>query len=217
MEANKVDAPIVGRSAGLALMVTVVLLVIASLFFPSVSLIEPVSQTDFEAALAVILGNANLARVMTLFAILGMLLYAYGFSILFRNLGSDSGLSAALLRFGIGVSIFGWGIFAIGMGMRHLVIHLMQRSVEEVAAAEQLQQVALTTQTSMAAVFLAFLAVSPFASFLVGLGLIARFRGMDIQKLASIGLILMGVAAFVNFLVVQHFPTVDFGFGAGTQ
>ena len=63
---------------------------------------------------------------------------------------------------------------------------------------------ALTTHVEMAALLLAFIAVYPVASVLVGLGLSARFPRMNVYKIACYGLVAIGVGGFINFQVAQH-------------
>ena len=61
----------------------------------------------------------------------------------------------------------------------------------------------------MAGLILALVAIYPFSSILVGLGLASRFRAMNVFKLASYGLVVIGVLALVIFIIVQHSPGTD--------
>ena len=61
----------------------------------------------------------------------------------------------------------------------------------------------------MAGLILALVALYPLASILTGIGIASRFGAMNIFKLASYGLVMMGVLAGINFLVVQHATGYD--------
>ena len=196
------------KPAGLALMAGVVLLFISSLLHPGGAFIDPVDQTDLPRAIIVMADYASLTHVLTMLIIFGMLLYCYSFLALFR-VSRQEGLADSALRFGIITSMFGWGIFILAMGMRHFTIHLMQRSMDSAMAPEmqaEFEILALNVYTGMAGVVLALVAIYPISSILVGLGLASRFRGMNIFKLASYGLVAIGAASLVNFLIVQHIP-----------
>ena len=196
------------RMGGLALMVGIVLNVLASIIHPGF-VIDPVDQTDFVLAIQTMGNNASLAHMSTMMTAMGMLLHVYGFSTLLR-LSRMPGWGGSALRFGIVVSIFGWGIFIVAMGMRHLIIHLMQRAADAEPAIEAgLEGLALNTFAAMAGVVLTLIITYPFGSALSGLGLARRFTSGNIYRLASHGLVVVGIAGFVNFLIVQHAPGID--------
>ena len=210
MAATASNASSLSKTAGLAIMAGVVLLLLASIFYPGGAVIDPVDQTDFGAALGALGANASLGHLTAMVSAIGMLLYGYGFFTLLRLLRSQQNLSDAALRFGIAASMFGWGIFIIGMGMRHGAIHFMQRSAMETGAeAQALSDLALVCHAITVGLVLAFLAVYPVGSTLVGIGLAPRFSTMNIFKLASMGLVAVGAAGFINFLIVQHAPGVS--------
>ncbi|MXY00665.1 MAG: hypothetical protein F4Y67_07580 [Chloroflexi bacterium] len=194
------------RLAGIALMVGAVLMIVAGLFYPGVALIEPVDQTNFEAAMDVTGDYPSLSHVLTLLGIIGALGYAYGFMALYRAARHDSGIAASLLRFGVGTSFFGWAVFAVGMGMRHLVIFLVQIADGD----EGYLHAALELQVAMSGVFLAAIMIYPFASFLTGLGLTPRFSSTGIHKIAAIGLVAVGVASLATIMFAQHTASPDF-------
>ena len=200
------------KGAGLAIMAGFVLTLIASFFAPGSMLIDPVDQTDFAKTIDVMANHASLAHAMTFLVIVAMFLYAYGVLPLFRLPNRQGGFASPALRFGLIASLFGWGIFIIAAGKRHMIVHLMQRSMQAEAAPEmqaEFQNLAVATYADMAGIVLAFLTVYPIASMLIGLALAARFRGMNVYRLAAYGLVVIGVAGLVNFLVVQHAPGVD--------
>ena len=196
------------RLGGLALIVGVLLLFLASLVFPGGVLLDPVDQTDFPVALEAMADNASLAHLASMLSIIGMLLYAYC-ALTWLRLPRQTGLGGSLLRLGVFASLFGWALYAIAMGMRHFSIHLMQRGMQSGADQAYFADLALSVYAPMAGIVIALVTVYPIASMLVGLGLASRFKSMSISRLASYGLVLMGVLASINFLVLQHVPDID--------
>ena len=196
------------RLGGLALIVGVILLVLASLLFPGGVLLDPVDQTDFPVALESMADNASLAHLASMLSIIGMFLYAYC-ALTWLRLPRQTGLAGSLLRLGVFASLFGWALYAIAMGMRHFSIHLMQRGMQSGADQAFFTDLALSVYAPMAGIVIALVSVYPVASMLVGLGLASRFGSMSIFKLASYGLVVMGVLAGINFLVLQHVPDID--------
>ena len=203
---KSVNTNVENRLAGLALMGGAVLMVISGLFYPGVALIEQVDQTNFEAAMEVTGEYSSLAHVMTLLGIIGVLGYAYGFMALYRVARSESGVAPALLRFGIGVSILGWAVFAVALGVRHLVIFLVQIAEEN----EAYLHTALELQVAMSGIFLAAIMIYPFASFLTGVGLAPRFNSTGIHRIAAIGLAVVGAASLATVVFAQHTASPDF-------
>ncbi len=191
------------RSGGMALMIGVALVFVASILYPGGLLIDPVDPTDFVAAIEVMADYPSLSHLLTMLIIIGMVLHAYGsFGLL--GLSRKPGLGDTVLRFGIAVALFEWSIFVVAMGMRHFVIHLMQRGMDAPPLLQAgFEGLALNTYVAMAGVILALVAVYPISTILVGVGLARRFRSMSIFKLASHVLTIIGVGGFVNYLVLQ--------------
>ena len=192
------------KAAGLAIMAGMVLTLVASLLFPGGPLIDSVDQTDFPAAAAAMAANPDLAHTMTLLAIVGMLLYSYGFVELLRLRGQGAGFAVSVLRFGIVASLFSWGVFIVGFGVRHSAIYLMQQGVNAGEGTElqaEFANLALSSHITMMGLLLAFMVVNPIGSALVGLGLAARLGNLSIYTLASYGLVIIGLAGFVNMVL----------------
>ena len=196
------------RFGGLALIVGVVLLFLASLILPGGVLLDPVDQTDFPVALQSMADNASLAHLASMLSIIGMFLYAYC-ALTWLRLPRQTGRGDSLLRLGVFASLFGWALYTIAMGMRHFSVHLMQRGMQSGADQAFFADLALSVYAPMAGIVIALVAVYPVASMLVGMGLASRFGSMSIFKLASYGLVLAGGLAGINFLVLQHFPDID--------
>ncbi len=199
------------RHAGLALIVGVVLSMVGSIIFPGGPIVENVDQTDFEGAIAVLAANPGLGHLTTLMVILGMLLHGYGLLGLFGLTRGGAGFQGPGLRFGIILSLFGWGLFTLSLAKRHMVIHLTQRAdLEETASLQEFfDSAALTGHTEVAGLILGFIVIYPFASALTGLGLAPRFDGMDVFKAACYGLVLVGVLGFLNFIYALFVPETD--------
>lgn len=199
------------RAAGISLMAGVVVAFFPSLLTPGGWLISPVDQTNYAETLEVLSRYPNLAHVTAMAAAISMLLYGYGLLGLWGLRAVPGSRFSSLLPFGIITSLFGWGVFLIAMGKRHMTVHLIQRSTQT-AENPELQNVlfnaALNGYADMAGLILAFLSIYPFASMMVGVGLAPRFQSMNIYKIASIGLFVIGAAGFINFVAAQHFPSV---------
>ncbi len=195
------------RQGGLALIVGVVLLVLASFLWPGGVLLNPVDQTDFPAALEAAAANASLAHLASMMSIIGMFLYGYAASTWLRL--AEQGPGGACLRLGAYVSMFGWALYAVAMGMRHFSVHLMQRGAQPGADQAMFESLATNTYVSMAGIVIALVSVYPVGSALVGFGLAARFDSMNIFKLACYGFVLVGVGGAVNFLVLQHVSGIE--------
>ena len=198
------------RAGGISLMAGVVLAFFPSLFTPGGWIVSPVDQTNYAETLEVLSRYSSLAHVTAMTAAISMLLYGYGLLGLLGLRAVPGSKFSSLLQFGVITSLFGWGIFLIAMGKRHMTVHLMQRSTG--AGDPEMQDVlfsaALNGYADMAGLILAFLSIYPFASMMVGLGLAPRFASMNIYKIASIGLFVVGAAGFINFVVAQHFPAI---------
>ena len=199
------------RTAGISLMAGVVVTLFPSVFTPGGWLISPVDQTNYVETLEVLAKYPSLAHVTAMAAAISMLLYGYGLLGLLGLRSIPGSKFSSLLQYGVITSLFGWGIFLIAMGKRHMTVHLMQRSVEssgDPVLQGLLFDAALTGYADMAGLILAFLSIYPSASMMVGLGLAPRFKSLNIYKIASIGLFVIGVAGFINFVVAQHFPAI---------
>ncbi len=199
------------RHAGLALIVGVVLAMGGSFIFPGGPIVDTVDQTDFVASIGALAGNAGLGHATTLVVIVAMLLHGYGLLGLFGLARGSEGFQGPGLRFGIMLSLFGWGIFALSMAKRLMVIHFTQRAdlADTAAVRELFDSAALTSHMEMSGLILGAVAILPFASALTGLGLAPRFDGMDVLKLACYGLVAVGVLGFVNFLIALFVPELN--------
>jgi hypothetical protein len=123
------------KYAGLALIAGVLLAFVAPLFIPGYSLVTPVDQTDFPAAVDALGDLPILAQWMNFVALISLLLMSVGLLGLYPLASRQAGLGGKLLQFGIIATLIEWSILIIVTGMRHFEIHLMQRSSLEVGEA----------------------------------------------------------------------------------
>ena len=196
------------KYAGLALIAGVVLAFVAPIFMPGYALIYPVDQTDFAAAVDALGDSPVLAHWVNFFSLISLLLMTFAFLCLYPLASRQAGLGGKLLQFGIVASIIEWGILTIAVGMRHFVVHLMQRSElgEESPPPEAFEAAALAVHTDMIGVTLAFVALYPLASITVGLGLSNRFASMDVYKGAAYVMVVAGLVGLANFLFLMSVP-----------
>ena len=118
----------VTRYSGMFLIVGVILTIVSSLLHPGIALINPVDQTDFQAAVGAMGDAPTLSHLMTILNILGMMLTSFGVLALFPLATNQGGLSGTFLKFGILVSIVEWSSIVVGLGMRHYVVYLAQQA-----------------------------------------------------------------------------------------
>lgn len=195
------------RYAGLALMVGVLLAFVAPLFMPGYSLINPVDQTDFPAALQALGDSAILAQWMTFFTLISLLLMSFGFLGILPLASRQGGLGGRLLQFGIIATLIEWSILIAATGMRHFEIHLMQRTnLSGAQSTADLESAALAVHIDMTGITLAFVALAPLASSLFGIGLSSRFASMNLYKGSCYVLVAAGLVGLVNFLLAMNAP-----------
>ena len=191
------------RHAGLSLMAGVILAFVAPLFMPGYAFIDSVDQTDFGLAVGALAGAPVLAQWMTFFTIIAMLLMSFGLLGLLPLAGRQPGWGGRILQFGIIATIVEWSIVVITSGMRHFEIHLLQRSTlapEGTVSPAEFEAAALATHFEIVAITMAFLALAPIASSMVGLGLLKRFDSMSLSKLSCYILLIGGIVGLGNFL-----------------
>lgn len=197
------------KAAGVALALGVLLSFLAVLFFPGGSLIDPVDQTDFPAAIGALADNANISHATTLLFILALLLEAYGLLALFRLADMDGSIANAALRFGLVGVVFSMGLYIVELGTWHMVVHTLTHGLGDSVAQAELEDFAVVIFAMGGAVHFAFLAIASVASIFLGFGLVSRFAEMNIYKLASYGMVFVGAAGLLNLIVVQHIHDID--------
>ena len=151
----------------------------------------------------------TLAHTMIFLSILGMLLIVFAFVAgIYPLTAQGTSVANTLLRFGIILSVIEWSIVIVGQGMRHIVVHLAQRA-SSAGAEDQLlfTEIAGEVYASMIAVFMSFIPLFPIATILVGIGLVARISTMNLPKVASYGLVVMGIAGFITYILAMFAPS----------
>ena len=200
------------RYAGIALMASIVLLLATSWLLPGRTIIDPVDQTDFVAVRDALGDTALLAHWVTFAEIVSMLLMTFGALALYPLASRQAGLGGRLLQFGIIVSIIQWSFLIVAAGMRHFVIHLMQRSAlldDGSPLAADFEVAALAVQTNMAGVVLSLIVLFPLATMMLGLGLASRFSSTGPYKIASYVMAAGGLVGLVVFLLAMNAPGLD--------
>lgn len=183
------------------------------MFRPGILFINPVDQTDFPAAVSAIGKTPVLSHVTLLLHAFGLLLVSFGVLALFPLGIRQGGLGGAFLSFGIFVSVFRWLGIVVGLAMAHYVTYMTQSMANAPDGSElqaALQATALSVHTNMSAVFILYIALFPFASFFLGVGLTSRFQNFNAYKAASYLHALTGIIALINFIIVM-FLGVDHG------
>ncbi len=197
------------RYAGFALMAGIIVAIIVPLFMPGYSLINRVDQTDFPLALDAFRDAAVLAQWMTFLTFIATLTMTFGLLSLLPLANRQGGLGGKILQFGIIATVIEWAIILIATGMRHFEIHLLQRStlpMEGTMSPADFYSAALAVHIDITAVNLAFVAMAPLASSLVGIGLAKRFPSMNIYKFVSYLLPAGGLVGLANFLFAISSP-----------
>ena len=141
--------------------------------------------------------------------LVSLLLLSFGLLGLYPAASRQGGLGGRLLQFGIIVSLIEWSALIIASGMRHFVIHLMQRSdlpADGSLSAADFEAAALAVHTDLTAVTLTFIALFPLATIMVGIGMSKRFDAMDVYKLTSYVLAIGGVIGLVIYLTAMNAP-----------
>lgn len=199
------------RSGGLALVAGVILALLVSLFSPGGALVDRVDGFDFPTIVTAMADNPSVTHITTLGLTFALLLHAYGLLALFR-LPPRQGFGDSALRFGIVASVIGWVLLIVEAATRHMVVRIVEQGIGTGTGQDvqpQLDDLALAVFSTGAAIHFAFIAVSSVAALMLGVGLAARSRGLNVYGLAAYAMALVGVAGLFNLLVLQHFEGID--------
>ena len=199
------------KAAGLAFMIGIVIAAVAPFLLPGGFLIEYTDPADYVATVGVLGDYPNLGHVSSTASIIGMLLMIGGVIRLYTLSEGEGVLARPILRFGIILTVIEWALVVLGHAERHLLLHLLQRG-EDTLGAEgmaQFETLAIGGYADMVGAFLASLFILPFGSFLLGLGLMMYIKEMNIYKIASYALMLVGVVVFVVLNAGMHLTDLD--------
>ena len=192
--------------AGWALIVAVIVGLIASILTPGGLIIDPVDTNSFEDAAVVLGDNSELAQWMTFLLVVSVVLYWFGLHSLRRAFSSGSPMDR-LSRFALNVFLLGYAFLIIELGIRHILTHILAHGVGGSAAEEK--TMAITLFAAAAGIHLAFLYVASIGSMIFGYGLVRRFAGMSVFKLASWGMVVTGLGSFIVLMIAEHVPAID--------
>ena len=198
------------RVGGLSLMIGIILAFIAAAFYPGALIVDAVDQADFAAVIAAMTDSDSLAHVLTLTMILAIMLQAFGLYSLLR-VQRAPGIVDSALRLAVAATMFAWGIYIIAMGMRHVVLHIATHGISISMGDAANEDMALAVYSAHVGALYGFIAIGAVTSFILGLAVAARFKSMNIYRIAGYGLALKGVAEVFNLALIQHLHDVDFG------
>ena len=183
------------RAPGMAIVGGLAVMIIALIFYPGGWLIDSVDPLDFEGTIAAMAGNDNLAHGLSFLIVLASLSVAYGLFSFWRLSGPTGSLGHSLLRFGILVNLFHYGIYILTLGMRDLLIAVAQHR-DSLAAPEQADQLMLVLHAASGGLHYSFVTISSISGILVGIGLARRFSSLSLSAAACWVFGLAGVAAW---------------------
>ena len=178
-------------------------MIIALLFYPGGWLIDPSDPLDFQETIDAMTGNDNLTRGLSLLIVLAALSVSYGLFSFWRLSGPARSLGHSLLRFGILVNLFHYGIYILSLGVRDLLVAVHQHA-DSLAAPEQADQLMLVLLATSGGLHYTFVTISSISGILVGIGLARRFSSLGLSAAACWVFALAGTAGLVNVLVGQQ-------------
>ena len=193
-------------AAGWSLIIAVVIGFFASLFTPGGLLIDPADSARFGEAAGALGDNSSLAQLVTFLFVISVMLYWFGLHSLNRAFSGGS-LMDGVSRFALNVILVGYAFLILELSIRHIIIHVLAHGVGGTDAEEQ--AIATALFAAAAGIHIAFLYVTSIGSAVFGYALAGRCGDMSIFKLASLGLALTGVLAFIVLMIAEHVPGID--------
>ena len=193
------------KTAGWAIVGGLALLLIALILYPGGWVVDATSSLDFQSTIDAMVENDNLSHAVFFAVIVACLAISYGLFWFWRL--SDSG--DALLRFGILLNLFHYGIYILTMGMRHMLVAIAQHQgdieVDGVAAsAAQINDYLVMLQATSGGLHYAFAVVSSVSGVVLGLALARRFGALNIYASACWVFFAAGVAGLLNAVIGQQ-------------
>ena len=192
------------RNSGLALMAGVALVFGASVFSAIVLAPELVGESDFYGSLDVLGDNAGAQQLAGVLSMVSVILMGLGAAWLLRLPREQTRMDTAL-RVGVILMLVAWGVYAIELGMQHIVLDVAGTVG---SGLEELAETILSTVTGLH--FFGFVVLGAVSSFLVGLGVAQRFENMNVYVIAGYGLALKGAAEIIN-LAFSGLLGIDLG------
>lgn len=191
------------KAPGWAIVGGLAVMIITLIFYPGGWLIDASDPLNFNETIAAMTSNDNLTHALSFVIILAALSVAYGLFSFWRLSGPAGSLGHSLLRFGILVNLFHYGIYILTLGMRNLLVAVDQHR-DALAAPEQADQLMLVLHAASGGLHFAFVTVSSVSGILVGIGLARRFGSLNLTAAACWVFALAGLAGLVNVVVGQQ-------------
>lgn len=193
------------RAPGVAIVGGLAILTVALILYPGGWFVDATSSMDFQATIDAMVENDNLSHLVLFAVIISCLVISYGILSFWRL--SDSG--DALLRFGVLLNLFHYGIYILTMGMRHMLVAIAQHQdnieVDGVpATAEQINDYLVMLQASSGGLHYGFVIVSSMSGVVLGLALARRFDSLNVYAAACWVFCLAGVAGLLNAFIGQQ-------------
>ena len=193
------------RAPGVAIVGGVAVLLVALILYPGGWVVDATSSMDFQATIDAMVDNDNLAHAVIFAVILACLAIAYGILSFWRLSDSDD----ALLRFGVLLNLFHYGIYILTMGMRHMLVAIAQHQsdieVDGVAASsEQINDYLVMLQATSGGLHYGFVMVSSVSGIVLGYALARRFASLNVYAVACWVFFFAGVAGLLNAAIGQQ-------------
>ena len=191
------------KAPGTASVLGLVVMIICLILYPGGWLIDASDPLDFEETIQAFTANDNLTHAVSFVVILCSLLISYGIFSFWRLQGPSGSLGHSMLRFGILVNLFHYGVYILTMGTRHLLVAVSQHagSLADPSGAPDLMLVLHATSGGL---YFAFITISSISGILVGIGLARRFSSLNLTAAACWVFGLAGVAGLINVVVGQQ-------------
>ena len=193
------------KAPGVAIVGGVALLLIALILYPGGWLVDATSSMDFQATIDAMVNNDNLAHLVFFAVIIACLAISYGLLSFWRLSDADDGL----LRFGVLLNLFHYGVYILTMGMRHMLVAIAQHQqdieVDGVAAnAEQINDYLVMLQATSGGLHYGFFVVSSVSGVVLGLALARRFSSLNLYAAACWVFFFAGVAGLLTAAIGQQ-------------
>lgn len=197
------------RIGGLVLIVSAVMTIVLSLLGPGGPLIEPTSQFDFVAASEVLGDYANLTHAMSLLFAVAMLLFLYGLISIWKAVPVEGGMDS-LARIGLLMLVFAICCLIVTMGLNHAIVHVTQHGIGSERTEGQLQDLALTIQTTKFGIRYIAGSVGVLGFALFSLGLSTRLPA-GFNKVAARVTAVCSALGLILILIAEHIHDVEIG------
>ncbi len=194
------------KAPGWAIVGGLALMIVCLIIYPGGWAVGRADPLDFHATIQSMTDHDNLTHALSFVIILSSLSVAYGIFSFWRLSGPAGSLGHSLLRFGILVNLFHYGIYILTFGIRHLLVAVSQHrdALSEFAAPEQADMLMLVLHATSGGLHFGFVTVSSISGILVGIGLARRYSSLSVTAAACWLFALAGVAGLINVIIGQQ-------------